>query len=31
MLRENGKYLPKQSFYARRDFFNNEETGKLAF
>ncbi|KAA0201472.1 hypothetical protein HAZT_HAZT006877 [Hyalella azteca] len=29
MLRENGKYLPKQSFYARRDFFNNEETGYL--
>lgn len=27
MLRENGKYLPKQSFLMRRHFFNNEETG----
>ncbi|XP_063241929.1 LOW QUALITY PROTEIN: ER membrane protein complex subunit 3 [Bacillus rossius redtenbacheri] len=26
-LRENGKYLPKQSFLMRRHFFNNEETG----
>ncbi|CAG2064525.1 unnamed protein product [Timema podura] len=26
-LRENGKYLPKQSFVMRRHFFNNEETG----
>ncbi|KAF2355930.1 Integral membrane protein EMC3/TMCO1-like [Trinorchestia longiramus] len=29
MLRENGKYLPKQSFHVRRDFFNNEENGYL--
>ncbi|XP_049836281.1 ER membrane protein complex subunit 3 [Schistocerca gregaria] len=27
LLRENGKYLPKQSFLMRRHFFNNEETG----
>ncbi|CAG9094043.1 ER membrane complex subunit 3 [Plutella xylostella] len=27
LLRENGKYLPKQSFAMRRHFFNNEETG----
>lgn len=26
-LRENGKYIPKQSFLMRRHFFNNEETG----
>lgn len=29
MLRENGKYLPKQSFQMRRHFFNNEESGYL--
>ncbi|ROT71055.1 ER membrane protein complex subunit 3 [Penaeus vannamei] len=29
MLRENGKYLPKQSFLMRRHFFNNEESGYL--
>ncbi|CAB3253153.1 unnamed protein product [Arctia plantaginis] len=27
LLRENGKYLPKQSFAMRRHWFNNEETG----
>ncbi|KAG8234056.1 hypothetical protein J437_LFUL014781 [Ladona fulva] len=27
MLRENGKYIPKQSFLMRRHYFNNEETG----
>lgn len=27
LLRENGKYLPKQSFLMRRHWFNNEETG----
>lgn len=27
LLRENGKYLPKQSFNMRRHWFNNEETG----
>jgi len=27
MLRENGKYLPKQAFVMRKHFFNNEETG----
>lgn len=27
LLRENGKYLPRQSFAMRRHFFNNEETG----
>lgn len=26
-LRENGKYIPKQSFVMRRHFFNNEESG----
>ncbi|RWS17132.1 ER membrane protein complex subunit 3-like protein [Dinothrombium tinctorium] len=26
-LRENGKYIPKQSFLMRRHYFNNEETG----
>ncbi|KAL0276537.1 UNVERIFIED_CONTAM: hypothetical protein PYX00_004092 [Menopon gallinae] len=26
-LRENGKYIPKQSFLMRRHFFNNEEVG----
>lgn len=29
MLRENGKYLPKQSFMMRRSFFNNDENGYL--
>merc|ERR1719481_2379953 len=29
MLRENGKYLPKQSFLMRRHFFNNDESGYL--
>lgn len=27
LLRENGKYLPKQSFLMRRHFFNDEESG----
>lgn len=27
LLRENGKYLPRQSFAMRRHWFNNEETG----
>ncbi|XP_014664661.1 PREDICTED: ER membrane protein complex subunit 3-like [Priapulus caudatus] len=27
LLRENGKYLPKESFLMRKNFFNNEETG----
>ncbi|KAF7490852.1 ER membrane protein complex subunit 3 [Sarcoptes scabiei] len=27
LLRENGKYIPKQSFLMRKHFFNNEETG----
>ncbi|XP_068631890.1 ER membrane protein complex subunit 3 [Battus philenor] len=27
LLRENGKYLPRQSFAMRRYWFNNEETG----
>lgn len=27
LLRENGKYLPRQSFAMRRHFFNNEDTG----
>jgi len=27
MLRENGKYLPEQSYQMRRAFFNDEETG----
>ena len=26
-LRENGKYIPKQSFLMRRQFFNSEEAG----
>jgi len=26
-LRENGKYIPKQSFAMRKHYFNNEETG----
>jgi len=29
MLRENGKYLPKSSFFMRKHYFNNEETGVL--
>jgi len=29
MLRENGKFLPKNSFRMRRNYFNNEETGYL--
>jgi hypothetical protein len=28
-LRENAKYIPKQSFLMRRHFFNNEENGIL--
>lgn len=27
LLRENGKYLPRQSFAMRRHWFNNEEDG----
>lgn len=27
LLRDNGKYLPRQSFAMRRHWFNNEETG----
>ncbi|TTB56402.1 ER membrane protein complex subunit 3 [Bagarius yarrelli] len=27
ILRENGKYLPKQSFAMRKHYFNNAETG----
>ncbi|KPJ21176.1 Transmembrane protein 111 [Papilio machaon] len=27
LLRENGKYLPRQSFAMRRHWFNNEDTG----
>ncbi|KAH7642521.1 ER membrane protein complex subunit 3 [Dermatophagoides farinae] len=27
LLRENGKYIPKQSFLMRKHFFNNEENG----
>ncbi|GAB6031958.1 ER membrane complex subunit 3 [Chamberlinius hualienensis] len=27
VLRENNKYIPKQSFAMRKHFFNNEETG----
>ncbi|CAH1645332.1 unnamed protein product [Spodoptera littoralis] len=27
LLRENGKYIPRQSFAMRRHWFNNEETG----
>jgi len=27
LLKENGKYIPKQSFLMRRHYFNNEETG----
>lgn len=26
-LRENGKYLPEQSYQMRRHFFNDEDTG----
>ena len=29
MLRENGKYLPKQSFLMRKHYFNNDESGLL--
>lgn len=29
VLRENAKYIPKNSFTMRRQFFNNEETGYL--
>jgi len=29
MLRENGKYLPKQSYMMRKHYFNNTETGIL--
>ncbi|XP_045616647.1 ER membrane protein complex subunit 3 [Procambarus clarkii] len=29
MLRENGKYIPEQSFLMRRHFFNNDESGYL--
>jgi len=29
MLRENGKYLPKQSFLMRKHYFNNEDNGIL--
>lgn len=29
LLRENGKYLPKNSYLMRRHFFNNSETGYL--
>jgi hypothetical protein len=28
-VRENGRFLPKQSFLVRRHFFNNEESGVL--
>lgn len=27
LLRENGKYLPKQAFLMRRHFFNSEDMG----
>lgn len=27
LLRENGKYIPKQGFLMRRHFFNHDETG----
>ncbi|UYV74458.1 hypothetical protein LAZ67_11003602 [Cordylochernes scorpioides] len=27
LLRENGKYIPRQAFLMRKHFFNNEETG----
>lgn len=27
ILRENGKYLPRQSFMMRKNYFNNSETG----
>lgn len=32
LLRENGRFLPRQSFLMRKQFFNDEETGyfKLA-
>ncbi|XP_077232381.1 uncharacterized protein LOC143869457 [Tasmannia lanceolata] len=29
LLRENGKYLPKNSYLMRRHFFNNAETGYI--
>ena len=29
MLRENGRYLTKQSFLMRKNYLNNEETGQL--
>merc|ERR1712180_556405 len=29
MLRENGRYLTKQSFLMRKHYLNNEETGQL--
>jgi hypothetical protein len=29
VLRENGKYLPKQSFMMRKGYFNNDESGLL--
>ena len=29
VLRENGKYLPKQSFFMRKHYFNDEEAGVL--
>ena len=29
MLRENGKYLPKQSYLMRKHYFNNEDSGVL--
>ena len=27
MLRENGKFLPKNGFFMRKNYFNNENTG----
>ncbi|KAK2183511.1 hypothetical protein NP493_309g02085 [Ridgeia piscesae] len=27
MLRENGRFIPRQSFLMRKEFFNNKETG----
>ena len=29
VLRENGKYLSKQAFFMRKNYFNDEETGVL--
>ena len=29
VLRENGRYLPKQSFLMRKHYLNHEETGQL--